>query len=205
MTSDRMRLWVVISSTEMSVRAILSKDLFSTIVSKRDIDNLDESTIKLHSTVTEFVKHSTTFLQCFLSKCKETPNSRKKLAKDVFFQILGYNPIFMPRNKEESSFVTKKRKKEEKMAFQKLVWENIDGRRVTSYWRKAQICDVCCQSSSFLERWDVMTNEVDKPFKLEKARKVVKFKKFEINSEDEISICSISRFETIMNGAVDSF
>lgn len=92
-------------------------------------------------------------------------------------------------------------------AFWKLFWANDGWSRDTSYWRKAQFCDYSySHGTELLGRCNVITDGVHKPFSFEEARKTFrKFKKFEINSENEISASSVSRFDAVVTFPIDSF
>lgn len=64
----------------------------------------------------QFLERSAILPKVFHSKCKEVTVSRKKLAKEYYFEALAYTHVFMTKRKETKDMFDKIRMEEKKNA-----------------------------------------------------------------------------------------
>ena len=134
--------------------------------------------------------------------CRQAVTMKKKLAKEVFFQSLGYTKITASRPKFGIGEFQKERNRQMAESFRKLYKVLPCGTRDTSWWRKATFGEICSEQSSILplEQLDC----VDVLFQNQPAREaMVHFRRSTMNEKDTSSILTLSRLDAIMTSIVD--
>lgn len=193
------------SSTEKHVKNFILSGIVSIMSEYGDIGSNPEERPITMNILKELVGNSKTLPKVFKAKCNEVLSSRKKAAKDYYFNMLGYSSIFAKRGQEVNKVLEDARCRERKEAHAKMWKENSSGLRDTSWWRRATFSDICrsgCDSG-----WSGETERpgTDELFRNDVARRAFqKFLKYGGTSSSETSISSLIRFDAIMTDAIDS-
>lgn len=192
------------SSTELFSKNFICNGLASLVMDNGNVQLNTDACSATFETIQKFVSCSKSLPKLFKNKCSEVLSSKKKCAKDYFFEALGYNCIVTKKPSQENDDMDNSRVHQVKEAYGKLYGLNKNGSRDTSKWRLSNYNSICAHhmKSTISGLAPVPTdrlfkNEIDKnAFK--------KFVKFGCVPSAEISISALTRFDTIITDAVDA-
>lgn len=130
----------------------------------------------------------------------------KKLAKDLFLQLLRYTSLFAPRTKNCSSELETKRCRDWKEAYENLYKQHGCGMRDTTWWRMTRRKEIRAERYFACGLEDKNVFPRDHYFGSDTAKKLfIKFQKFSNPSADETSFCLLYRFDAVITHALDCF
>lgn len=192
------------SSTDLFLKNFISNGLASLVFDDGNTQPTNDSSSTTIETIQKFVSCSKILPKLFKSKCSEVLSSRKKCAKDYFFEALGYNCIMAKKTSQKNEDVDDLREQQSKEAYEKLHGLNKDGSRDTSKWRQSEYNNICAQHmKSTISGLGPVTT--DRLFKNEIAKNAFKkFVRFGCAPSAEISISALIRFDAIITDAVDA-
>lgn len=141
----------------------------------------------------------------FALQCKQVMSTRKRYARDAFFNNLGYKYIVAVRPKDAPDDFDVLRAEEQASAYARLYKEHTDGTRDTSYWRRASFEDICHVDVLYKPPISNASG-VDNIFGNEPSRRAyIFFRKHAIVAMSETSCMTIIRLDAVMTGIIDSF
>lgn len=192
------------TSSQISLKSFIAESVLL-LVGQAGI----ECTSEMRTLTNQTCHESSVLCDAFDMACRKVMSARKRAIRDAYFGSLGYTKLCATSSRVTGTSFHQQQMVEEIMAKEKLVRrfsdnENHSGQRDLSFWRTADVFELCCKGYLSDASAKPIKSQIDKLFKNNPARQAyLVFRKYEVCETIETSVLSIARLDAIIASIVD--